>query len=351
MASKLSAEDAEKLKALTAVRERNNEFSWMLSDYLNNNPNAITRELMESVNPNGALNEETVYCALLMSFCGLDPENNERDKLLANDYFRPSVKKLDTRSYLDNPYYRNIRIPEVKFGRWELSYEKYQPYEAFIYKDLVSEAVLKEYPCLGFFTEEFAYPVVSENDHEWMAIKPSEIGTIQPAIDAIKGEVVTFGLGLGYFAYMASVKENVQRVTVVEHDAEVIRLFGQYILPQFQQKEKVEIIHADAFEYAEKQMPDRNFGYAFVDLWHDASDGLNLYLRMKKTEALNCQTKFIYWIEDWLLSGLSWQIFDLVTKRAKSYSEIVQRLSKPSLQKLAAATDIINNFHIIKSKR
>lgn len=223
---------------------------------------------------------------------------------MTNDYLRRSVKMLETKTYLENPYYRDIKIPEVKSGNWNFIYEKYQPYEAFIYKDLITESDFKEFPGIGFFNEEFLFPTVTENAHEWMSIKPSEIETVQPAIDATEGEALTFGLGLGYFTYMASLKECVKSITVIERDSEVIQLFERYILPQFQHKEKVEIICIDAFEYAEKQMPSRNFDYAFIDLWHDVSDGLELYLKMKKIEYLSCQTKFLYWIEDSLLSRL-----------------------------------------------
>jgi len=57
---------------------------------------------------------------------------------------------------------------------------------------------------------------------------------------------------------------------------------------------------------------------------------------MKKMERFSCQTKFLYWIEDSLLSGYRWQIFDWVTKNARTYNSIVKCLSKSFLQKLAA---------------
>jgi len=277
-----------------------------------------------------------VFLALLTTFCELDAENNDHHNRLVNNYLRKSVKQLDPTLYTANLYYRNIKIPEVKFGNWELKYEKYCPYEAFVYDDLIVETDFKEIPQIGFFNQEFRFPAVMEHNHEWMAIKPNEIETMQHAIDTIEGEVVTFGLGLGYFTYMASMKEQVQKVTVIERDNEVIQLFEQHILPQFQHQEKVEIISIDAFEYIEKQMPHKNFDYAFIDLWHDVSDGLELYLKMKKMEYLSAQTQFMYWIEDSLLSGFRWQIFDWVVTNSRSYDEIATCLKKPFLQKLAA---------------
>ncbi|MDD4603815.1 MAG: hypothetical protein PHF97_08420 [Bacteroidales bacterium] len=340
MCQNFSVDDIEKVKELTKIRQRNNDFSWMLCDYLNNNPCFITKELMECFNSSGSLSEETIYFALLTSFCGLDTENNERDKQLARDYFCRAIKKLETKSYVNNPYYRNILIPEVKFGNWELKYQKYKPYETFIYNDLVLDTDFKEIPRIGFFNEELRFPAIMENDHEWMAIKPNEIETMQPAIDIVEGEVVTFGLGLGYFVYMASIKKRVQHITVVERNNEVIQLFKRYILPQFQEKEKVEIISVDAYEYTEKQMPDKKFDYAFVDLWHDVSDGFDIYIKIKKMEHFSPKTKFLYWIEDSLLSCFRWKIFDWVIKNAHSYVEIEKCLSNSFLQKLATTKNI-----------
>jgi len=316
----------------------------MLCDYLNNNPCLITKELMDSVTNDGGLPEETVYFALLVGFCGLDTEKEERDRQLANDYFRKAIKKLDPQPYIQNAYYQNIRIPKVRFGNWELSYEKYEAYEAFIYNDLLVETDFKEIPRIGFFNDEFRFPAVMENSLEWMAIKPNEIETMQPVIDSVEGKVVTFGLGLGYFTYMVSLKQNVQNITVVERDDAVIQLFERYILPQFQHKEKVRIVSAHAFEYVAKQMPDMNFNYAFVDLWHDVSDGLGLYLKMRKMEYLCRQTRFLYWIEESLLSGFRWQLFDWITKNARSYDEIVKCLRTPFLKKLAT---IKTRFNIL----
>lgn len=333
--------DTRKIEELTETRKRNNDFRWMLCDYLNNNPRSITMELMENIGQGGTLSEEAAYFALLTALCGLDIESKERDKRLADDYFRPSIKKLNANTYLNNSYYQNIQIPEARLGNWELRQEKYMPFEAFICDDIIMDADFKEIPRVGFFNEEFRFPAVMEHDHEWMAIKPNEIETMQPSIDLVEGRVVTFGLGLGYFTYMASIQERVQSITVVERNNEVIQLFNRYIFPQFRLKEKVEIISADAFEYIEKRMPDKNFNYAFIDLWHDASDGLDMYLKIKKMEHFNRKTKFLYWIEDSLLSRFRWMIFDWAIENSRSYLEITQNLSNSFLKKLAATTDRI----------
>ena len=131
-----------------------------------------------------------------------------------------------------------------------------------------------------------------------MLITPHEINTMKDAINYAYGDVVTFGLGLGYFAYMCSIKENVTSVTIVEKDENIINLFKKHILPQFEHKEKIKIVHEDAIEYCDKYF---NHNYAFVDLWRDTNDGLELYLKIKKLSRVHLTTKFDYWIEKSML--------------------------------------------------
>ena len=66
-----------------------------------------------------------------------------------------------------------------------------------------------------------------------MTITPNEIETMKEAVDKASGNVLTFGLGLGYYAYMVSEKENVESVTIVDSNEDVIDLFKKYVLPQF----------------------------------------------------------------------------------------------------------------------
>lgn len=332
----LSQDDLEKVKVLSETRQRNNDVSWMLCDYLNENSCAITKDLIDSVNVDGSIPEEVVYTALLTGFCGLDADSNEGDLQLINDYFRRSVKKLDADAYAEDPYYKNIKIDNAKFGHWELKYETYKAYEAFVCDELILDDDFKEIQRIGFFDRDFFYPAVMENGHEWMAIKPNETATIRFAVEAARGKVVTFGLGMGYYPYLVTLKDNVDSITVVERDKEVIELFKKHILPQFEHRDKVRIVCSDAFEYAEKVMPNEHFDYAFADTWHDVSDGLEMYLKMKKLEHLSPDTEFSYWVEESLLSGYRWQMFDSIVANGVSYEEICDCLSDDGLRALAA---------------
>lgn len=328
-------ETSEEIEQLIHIRTCNNRLAWMLSDYINNSPQEINTAMIEEFEKDYELPHPLLYQLLLSNFCGLDTDNNEDDKYIATNYLRESITPLSAETYRQNDYYEHIIIPQEKSHNWQFTTEHYQPYEAFVCRDITLCNDFKEIPHIGYFEEPFEFPVVEQNGREWMAIKPNEIETMRLAISQMQGNIVTFGLGLGYFTYMASQKEEVEHITVVEMDEEVIQLFNTYILPQFNHPEKVEIIRADAFDYIQHTLPTKTFNHAFVDLWHDVSDGLDMYLHCKRMEHLALQTHFLYWIEESLLSGLRWKVFDQVITNDHSIDEIKYHLSNKYLKKLA----------------
>ena len=172
---------------------------------------------------------------------------------------------------------------------------------------------LCEIPQLGYFDVEFPFPAILEDGIEWMTITPNEVETMREPIEKCRGRVLTLGLGLGYFAFHASEKSNVERVVVVERSRDVIEIFKTYLLPQFPNGDKIEIIEADAFQYMQEKMPRGKFDYVFADLWHDASDGLEMYHKLKKYEVLSTRTQFDYWIEPSLLSLLRHIVYRRIT--------------------------------------
>lgn len=288
---------------VAAARKFNHRAGWLASDYICQTPRAITKDLINSVKKDSSKeSEEHAFAALLASYYGLEPDTSKEDDFIYNFYLLPGVKRLDAEQWRNNPYYKEISIPEESFGSWKLTHQHYEPYEAFICDDLAIEQNLLEIPQIGFFNEPFTFPSVLQDGREWMSIKPSEIITSQAAIDGAVGNVVTFGLGLGYFVFMALRKREVKSVTVVERDESVIRLFEKYILPQFPRKQDVKIIQSDAFEFMNGPMP---FDYAFVDIWHDISDGQELYVKAKSFEKMHPEVKFTYWLERSLRCALA----------------------------------------------
>lgn len=300
----------DQIRQIEQTREANFRLLHLFSLYINERADFITQEMVNEIAQIGSYGTEEAFLTLFSEACGIHPTDDGEDGAFFREYLAPSVRRLDAVKYRSDPYYRNIRFSDVRDGRWELRNDTYKPYRAFIWDDVRPDGTLKELPPLGYFDEPFSYPVVLEDGREWMLVTPNEVETIRPAIRAARGQVVTFGLGLGYFPYMAAEKDTVERVVIVEKDPIVIHLFRQYILPQFGHAEKIEIINDDAFEYLDKTMPREHFDYAYADIWHDAGDGVPFYLRFNKYEERFPETRFDYWIEETMLSYLRWYDFD-----------------------------------------
>lgn len=280
------------------IRTLNHRVGWLVADFLNESPRAVSPELMAEMLPEGAdaATEERIYGALLSGFWGLDPASAE-DRFIEERYLRPGLRRLDAAHYRANPYFQAVAIEERRVDGWQLTHQQYAPFELFLRDDLILTADLRQIPAIGYFPEAFCYPSVLQDGREWMSIKPSEIESSQAAVDAAWGRVVTFGLGLGYFAFMAARKEEVRSVTVVERDPAVIRLFREQLLPQFPCKSKISVVQADAFDYLEHGMKPLSPDFVFMDIWHDIADGVDLYLRARPYEKQYPSTRFMYWIE------------------------------------------------------
>ena len=308
--------DRERLGRLHATVERNYKVTKMYAEYLERYPELIKAEMIDELTSDGSITKKEAIVALLSEIFALNDARGGDDRILIREYLGNSVKVLDTKSYTEDSYYRHIAPEDARLGDWEIRWEYYPPYRAAICDDMIIKDDLTEIPPLGFFTEGFRFPAVLEGGNEWMTLTPVDTDTVKDAIRDSHGKVVTFGLGLGYYTYHVSEKADVESITVVEKSDKVIKLFREFILPKFSHGSKVRIVNADAFEYAEHAMPKEKFDYAFVDTWRDASDGLHMWERMKKLEHLSPDTKFSYWIENFILSR----------RRSLIYAELCEKL-------------------------
>ena len=246
------------------------------------------------------VSDTMAYALLLASAFGLRPDENERDRTLVYDLLLPSLQCLSVEVFASNAYYSHIVLPEAQQGSVRLTYMQYDAFQAFPCGDLQVKNGRLRAP-LGFFKQPFRYPAITHDGREWMTVTPNEIRTMQHALDAARGHVLVYGLGLGYFAYMASLKDAVESVTVVEIDDAVFTLFSKHIFPQFANG-KVMVQTGDAFAHAEQShflRYGRPYDVVFTDLWHDAGDGIPLYQRMRALQQRYAapHQEFHYWIE------------------------------------------------------
>lgn len=271
-----------------------NEFDWMVlesySKFINDYSDYITKDMLDKVKV-GDMSYQETYQILIGSLFGLDIDKR---KDLFNIYIKNVIRELDINDYINNPYYKIIKFNDIKSNNWQLKYINYKPFEVFVYDDLkiINSHII---PSIGYFKEEFRYPAIFEQGRLWMSICPNEINTMKKSITNAFGNVLVYGLGLGYYPYMLQFNQNVKSITIVEKDKNAIKLFKNYIYPYFDKF--VKVIEADAFEF-QKSISCKDYDYIFCDLWHDPSDGVELYKKMKLLEKNNIT--YSYWIEETL---------------------------------------------------
>ncbi len=340
---------------LARVMRENDLITQAYSHYLNHTPRILSADMVTNLAKECDVTIHEAFLSLFAAVCGLEPDINPAHKALERAYLQSGIHGLDPVDYRNDPYCQAIRFPNQKNGAWEMRQGCYEPFEPFVCNHPVLTPALREIPQIGYFTERFSYPAVLENGVEWMTVTPNEIETMRAPIAKSHGRVLTLGLGLGYFAFSASEKENVTSVTVVERDTQVIDLFSAYILPQFPHKDKIRVIHADAFDYLASVDPN-TVDYLFADLWHDPSDGLDLYLRLRKMERDRGFSQADYWIEPSLLSCLRHMVYDKLTDPStplrlagidprELLSDAYLRRLAPDVRKAAPDTDTAHSCY------
>ena len=235
-------------------------------------------------------------------------ENIDGNKPYPNEFIKKNMKwdtkLLRVEDFQANPYLKKFSSVSFNKNDWSLTNKKLEAYSLFPYEEeyhYASNYLLKM--SLGFFDQDYNYPSISLFGNEWMSLNPYEIRTMEAPISCSRGKVLTLGLGLGYFAYMAHLKDDVKEVHIVEMDKGLIEIFNEYLLPLFDHPEKIHIHKADAFSFI-KSINDKDFDFIFSDLWHDVSDGLPMYLKLKQKFNTFKYTQCHYWIESALITYL-----------------------------------------------
>lgn len=210
------------------------------------------------------------------------------------------VTLLQKEEIMNNPYLRDIKISETEVNNIKLLKKR------IIFANTIALYREKQFD-LNTFKQINSYficdrtlrfPAVVEGDTKipWMTVEPMEITSFQSFVDEAKGKILLGGCGLGYVTYMLSLKNDVESITVIELNDDIIKMFEENILPQFKNREKVKIIKGNAIEYL--QNTDLSgFDYINVDIWRDTLDMLYLYLPCLEVELQYPDIKFSYWLE------------------------------------------------------
>jgi len=282
-----------------AIERANRLLFERLALMLNERPDFINSEMVSELIGSFGLTNLKAFSLLLQSALGFDSEYPP-DRELWENYSPHMIHHLDESDFINDPYYAALgEIKTEKLNDWELKRFSIAPYTTFVCGDPLVFPDRRIIPQIGFFDCEYSYAGVTQCGREWMTLLPNEIITQRVPIKKARGKVLTYGLGLGYFTFMAARKSEVASITVVERDENVIKLFENVIAPKLGPMEKIRIVCTDAFDYAENTAPKIGFDYIFADIWHDPTDGVELYKRFKSLE-FDKRAEYDYWIEETL---------------------------------------------------
>ena len=212
--------------------------------------------------------------------------------------------KYDLKILTENPYYRDIKLDSVSTEtvRYEEDSIKKRTLMSMNFHQAVGKYLFHYHP-IGYFDEDIAMPVLKEGGRVWMSPAVSEIESMRDGFEKGHGKCMSMGLGIGMLPYLWLQKDEVESVTVVEFNKDVIKLFEKYIRPQFKTDKKLEIIHGNAFDYFNEEFLNR-FDYVYVDFWESSGDGLEAYIKLmeKKIDLPHID----YWVEDSMLCDVKY---------------------------------------------
>ena len=266
----------------------------------------------------------------------------EDDEEIFNKYIAGSISELDPKEYLENPFYQKFKDINFKEDRYELKVDKLSAYELFAYKDMeVFPNSYIEKNSIGYFKTNYPYLTLNEKNVTWMSIIPNEIETMKKPLEEAKGDILVFGLGLGYFAYMAALKSEVKSITVIEKDQHIINLFNKCLFPHFENRAKIKIICKDALEFCKTPI---KANFVYIDLWHDPFDGLELFLKFKSIERKYPHIMFRYWLESSFYLLLRRCMFTLINEQLDGYGDSHYLKAESYLDK------VINKYYFATKK-
>ena len=318
-----------RIKELEEINELNCNLSEMFL-YVIGDRSLVEKDEIETLAKKHDLDINDLVLDRLCDVWEINPEN-EDNSTIYQTYIASNVFSIDKSEFENNPYYQQIKPKEIKNKNYSLTYDFYTPYELFSYDDISVDENHHEQTKIAYFKDDFKFLVLNYKDVTWMSITPNEIKTMEPAIKKAGGNIIVFGLGLGYYAFMTSLKDEVESVTVIENDINIINIFKENLLPLFPQKRKINIVQADALEVIKKPLP---CDFAFVDLWHSVEDGFDLFLEFKKQENNNSNVEFSYWLNNSFYALLRRAFITLLAEQLDGFDESHYQNGETTFDKL-----------------
>ena len=199
--------------------------------------------------------------------------------------------------------------------------------------------------------EDIETLILSENQTEWMLDAPSEMATNDPYAEKAHGNIITFGLGIGYFLFMALRNPDVSHITVIERDPETIGQFRNVLLPLFPDHDRFDIRCENAFSVWNRIFL-QTFDYIYADIWQSSEDGLFTMRKLLKQDNPPLETAD-FWIEDSCIVPLRTLIFlhyeELVSGKPASIHPDYVPLMEDVQHYFESIPDTVRNPELLKT--
>ena len=227
---------------------------------------------------------------------------------IKNDFVKKTIrwetKVLETKHLEANPYYKALKSISFNEGEYRLEYPEIKAYALCYYgEEYAYGANYAINMSLAMIDHDFSYPSIYKKGLEWMSLSPYEMRTYEVPIALAKGHVLVLGLGIGYFAYMASLKEEVTDIHIVEGDPKLVEVFRKHLLPLFPHPEKIHIDRLVPFTFYDT-VEDKDYDYIFCNMWFGVTYGAADYLTVKHHFDTFKYTQCVYYLENTMITYL-----------------------------------------------
>lgn len=156
-------------------------------------------------------------------------------------------------------------IPEGKSGDVEITHEIIQPGEETTVVSLRNAIFMGQQPTKATFAEPLTIRKLVYEGGTWMTDHPQELWQMREPIYTCHGSVLVGGLGLGVLSHLLSrICEDVDSVTTVEKDPDIIRLVQYHI-------DADRVVQTDLFNYL-KGLECSFYDSAVFDIWQGTGE-------------------------------------------------------------------------------
>ncbi|MBQ7889125.1 MAG: hypothetical protein IJ356_05155 [Erysipelotrichaceae bacterium] len=269
------------------------------SELVLNDPRCIKKEFVDEFMRMFQMSEKQAVLELMAAYLGFDFEEHPEQRSLFHHYFEKDFQIMSSSLIEQDAYLKKLHHRKIHSGQFQMEWMRFEPYELMFIDDIKMDCQSIQRIAMGCFSQQVEYPILFENGIEWMSIVPSEVHTMRPCIEKMHGKVLVLGLGMGYFAYHVSEKNDVVSIDIVEVSKDAINLFSHDLLSVFEHKEKIQLIQMDAMQALETL--DLNcYDCVFADIWHNGLDGAEW---VKQFEPVLQQYPHLTWI-NWLQNSI-----------------------------------------------